>query len=1049
MNFPSCLDKLSSLLMMVGRSAPRYERMALLYPRSKILQSNLAEYFLVVVRLAQQLSRLARKSTFGQLVSSFPNDSDTKSYQAELERWASSIREEVNLLMGQKIEEQGSSLKALLKSSKSESQRQKLEAHAHILDFCSTYDYQKTWKALRKAGNATLFDRTTEYSQWKAETKSSTLVYRGKLGAGKSVLLANIVDDLNLNAQSGDTVAYFFCRHDDFESLKADTVIGSLARQLLRSVPNPTEVWQHIQGRSSGRDSESILEVIERFLPTHFKAYFILDGLDECENCDRDAILEHLQQLRGTISLRLCVSSRIEADRISSLGLGKITENATIVIPDDNPDIEGFIRAELEGCIETGKLTIGDPSLILEIEDALVQGAQGMFLWVALQMETLCAAKTDQEVRQALSDLPRDLPDTFLRILRRTGKQGKHYQMRTFQIIIAARRPLTTEELREALSVVPGDDVWSPARFLHDVYSALACCGSLITVDEEDSTVKLVHHSVKQFLLGKTMNLESAQYLISNAEGQLRDIIITYLSYGVFENQLSSAVIPQVPGEVVAPRVVRSLDAGVVRNLALKFLQSRRQPNYDLGKALTEAAGMSPRWSSAEQFRFYQYAKDNWLWHAGRESDPFNPATYILFVKLVSKEATRTGMRAEERWRLLFYAIEFSWDEVFELLAENGQPKATTLQELAFTFVEEGNVDMLQLLISTSKVDMDVAGGHSKLPQTLLAIAARNGHTAIVKLLLDTGKADLNARDFLGRTPLAVAVIYDRKSVVRLLLDTENIDVNARDSLGKTPLSNAAKQSGPAAVSRMLLATSTIEINTEDNSSRTPLSHAAEKSGVETLRLLLTMTDADLIDKRDYFGRTPLSYAAANYHRTDDNFMLLLATKRVRADTKDNDGRTLFSHAAEGGNETVASYLLRKGLVNNIDQRDKRGRTPLSHAAACFITDDTVRLLLERGKVEVGSQDVKGRTPLSYAAEKGHPNSVQRLLMASDSSDIDRRDIKFQSPLFYAARRGRKDVVQMFLDTDIVDTTAPFIEASKSRYKEVARMLREHVSREY
>src|SRR3569833_753582 len=209
--------------MMVGRSAPRYERMALLYPRSKILQSNLAEYFLVVVRLALQLSRLARKSTFGQLVSSFPNDSDTKSYQAELERWASSIREEVNLLMGQKIEEQGSSLKALLKSSKSESQRQKLETQTHNQKNSSTYDYQKTWKALRKAGNATLFDRTTEYSQWKAETKSSTLVYRGKLGAGKSVLLANIVDGLSLNAQSGDTVAYFFCRHDEFESRKADS----------------------------------------------------------------------------------------------------------------------------------------------------------------------------------------------------------------------------------------------------------------------------------------------------------------------------------------------------------------------------------------------------------------------------------------------------------------------------------------------------------------------------------------------------------------------------------------------------------------------------------------------------------------------------------------------------------------------------------------------------------------------------------------------------------------------------------------------------------
>ena len=47
-------------------------------------------------------------------------------------------------------------------------------------------------------------------------------MYIGKLGSGKSVLLANIVDDLNLHVRSKNiVVAYFFCRHDIPESLKA------------------------------------------------------------------------------------------------------------------------------------------------------------------------------------------------------------------------------------------------------------------------------------------------------------------------------------------------------------------------------------------------------------------------------------------------------------------------------------------------------------------------------------------------------------------------------------------------------------------------------------------------------------------------------------------------------------------------------------------------------------------------------------------------------------------------------------------------------------
>jgi hypothetical protein len=61
--------------------------------------------------------------------------------------------------------------------------------------------------------------------------------------------------------------------------------------------------------------------------------------------------------------------------------------------------------------------------------------------------------------------------------------------------------------LREALSVVPGDTLWTPSRLLNDVYLVLACCGCLLTVDEEEVTVRFIHHSVKQFLLTRSNDL--------------------------------------------------------------------------------------------------------------------------------------------------------------------------------------------------------------------------------------------------------------------------------------------------------------------------------------------------------------------------------------------------------------------------------------------------------------------------------------------------------------------------------------------------------------
>lgn len=85
-------------------------------------------------------------------------------------------------------------------------------------------------------------------------------------------------------------------------------------------------------------------------------------------------------------------------------------------MPADNPDIEALIEADLERCLREERLTIRDPLLILEIQDALLKGPQGMSLWVALQIQTLCNMKTDHAIREALADLPKYISETFARI---------------------------------------------------------------------------------------------------------------------------------------------------------------------------------------------------------------------------------------------------------------------------------------------------------------------------------------------------------------------------------------------------------------------------------------------------------------------------------------------------------------------------------------------------------------------------------------------------------------------------------------------------------
>jgi len=526
-------------------------------------------------------------------------------------------------------------------------------------------------------------------------------------------------------------VAYFFCRYNISESLKARTVLGSLARQFLRPVSDLTMVEELLVDITIP-DLDGIRGVLKRALPTDFKAYCVIDGLDECDDIQRAIIVRQLRELQESFALIICVSFRLEAGNAFCWKPDQFAEQRTMAIPVDNPDIGDFISAELETRIISARLKIGDPSLIIEIQDALVKGAHGMFLWVALQIESLGYAKTDEEIRQALADLPKDLPETFSRILRRSGELGKDYQTRVLELVTVAQRPLTTEELREALSVVPGDDVWNPSRLLNDIYSALACCGSLIIVDEEAATVRLTHHSVKQFLFDEESST-GAILTMERANAMMADVVITYLNYNVFDTQLSTTVVPKMQSGAAPSKVIQSMDApSQIRTLALKLLRSRRHPDFDMGKTVADTSRDFK--SPLNQFPFHSYAKEYWLRHANCVLG-HDVRMYKSLLKLLKRDINM-DIREDESETLLLRAAENGHEAVVQLLVEQGADLETK--------------------------DKESAG-------TPLVWAAKRGHETVVELLLATGKVDADAKDKYGWTPLSYAAENGYKAVVELL----------------------------------------------------------------------------------------------------------------------------------------------------------------------------------------------------------------------------------------------------------------------------------------
>ncbi|RYO92854.1 hypothetical protein DL763_004579 [Monosporascus cannonballus] len=209
---------------------------------------------------------------------------------------------------------------------------------------------------------------------------------------------------------------------------------------------------------------------------------------------------------------------------------------------------------------------------------------------------------------------------------------------------------------------------------------------------------------------------------------------------------------------------------------------------------------------------------------------------------------------------------------------------------------KRGEVEIARLLLAMGEMDLvDVKDTDGRTP---LWWAAKNGHEAVAKLLLDTGKVDPDVKDNHGQTPLLSATEREYEAVVKLLLDTGKVHPDVKDKDGWTPLSLAVRK-GYEVVVKLLLGTGKV-----DPDSKTTL--------------------------RYYIGRTPLSIAAQKGR--EGIVKLLLDTGNVNGGSMGTDGRTPLSWAAENGQEAIVKLLLDIGKVD-IDLEDEYGRTPLWYAA--------------------------------------------------------------------------------------------------------------------
>ena len=273
--------------------------------------------------------------------------------------------------------------------------------------------------------------------------------------------------------------------------------------------------------------------------------------------------------------------------------------------------------------------------------------------------------------------------------------------------------------------------------------------------------------------------------------------------------------------------------------------------------------------------------------------------------------------------------VSMVWKELLTSKSFQRKGKSVFSKELLkdgiclWTAANAGNIDNVNKIISTGMVDVNVVDDD----KSALCIATINGHKDIVNLLIEQG-ADLNKKDFHGKTPLDHAAERGKFDIVCLLLDS---------------------------------------------GAKSPLVTAVRGGQISTVRLLLQAGDNP--NKPDANGDTPHTpLTMAVYLGNKDIVQILLqgGAKHYLGNMYDY---TPLHFAASGGHIAIAKILLEAGA--KLDTTTIWGDTPLFNAVY-YDEKEMVQFLIDSGADQtVASED--GQTPLSLAQEKGFSDIVNIL----------------------------------------------------------------------
>jgi ankyrin repeat protein len=613
--------------------------------------------------------------------------------------------------------------------------------------------------------------------------------------------------------------------------------------------------------------------------------FCVLDGLDECEDSTLRVLLPRLVGLLAG-------------------GMSSSTKGAfkLVIVSRDLHGLQGCPRVRLDP--DNDENVVGDIELFVSarvaklsridgfnddvrgfVQTALLQRAEGTFLWVGFAMHELSQKQTCSQVLKVLENLPNGLPAIYSRMLLQIPTEERKTCASILHWVILALRPLKLQELAVAVGVQPSHPLISLEQEMSD---KIALCRPLLKVQE--SKVGLVHQSARDYLLRK----EEDSDVVLEAFRIKQDSTHYELARACLDCVAQSSL---QRGRLNLDDQSRSQESPLLLYAALYW------PEHATG-----CSGLAVKLLDFAQAFFQQEnsLQINW-WESYEAAKRQRQLSSLPLLHKMCYLGIVPWVEALLRTRSLISYIQKPIDE----RDGNGQ---TVLYLAVRGGNGEGNEAMVRLLVDSGA---DVKAKDCDR-ETVLHWAAEGGNEAIVRLLVDSG-ADVKAKDNRGKTVLHWAAERGNEAMVRLLVDS-GADVEAKDNHGWTVLRWAA-EGGNEAIVRLLVERGA-DVKAKDNRGKTVLHWAAERGNEAMVRLLVDL-GAD-IEVKDNRGKTVLHWAAEGGNEAT---VRLLVERGADVKAKDNHGKTVLHWAAERGNEATVRLLVVLGA--DVEAKDNRGMTAL------------------------------------------------------------------------------------------------------------------------